>query len=31
VTPASINGRVNVVGPDVFGLDRNGDDIGCES
>jgi hypothetical protein len=24
-------GRVRVVGPDVFGLDRDGDGIGCES
>jgi len=23
-------GRVRVVGPDVFGLDRDGDGIGCE-
>jgi hypothetical protein len=24
-------GRVKVVGPDVYGLDRDGDGIGCES
>ena len=24
-------GRVRVVGPDVFGLDRDGDGIGCQS
>ena len=23
-------GRVNVVGPDVYGLDRDGDGVGCE-
>lgn len=23
-------GRVRVVGPDIFGLDRDGDGIGCE-
>ena len=23
-------GRVSVIGPDVFGLDRDGDGVGCE-
>jgi hypothetical protein len=23
-------GRVRVIGPDVYGLDRDGDGIGCE-
>jgi len=28
--PAYVKGPVRVVGPDVYGLDRDGDGIGCE-
>lgn len=28
--PAYVRGPVRVVGPDVYGLDRDGDGIGCE-
>lgn len=28
--PAYVRGPVRVIGPDVYGLDRDGDGIGCE-
>ena len=29
--PAYVQGPVEVVGPDVYGLDRDGDGIACEN
>ena len=29
--PAYVYGRVRVVGPDEYGLDRDGDGIGCDN
>lgn len=28
--PAYVRGPVRVVGPDVYGLDRDGDGVGCD-
>lgn len=29
--PVYVEGPVKVIGPDVYGLDRDGDGIGCEN